>query len=268
MLRILMTLLLLIASSYLLLLVCLFTLQEKLIFHPTLLQQDERFTFSVPFEEHWVESHKATLNVLRFITPNPKGKILYFHGNAGSLAEWGEVVKDFNSFPYELWIYDYRGFGKSTGTVTDEMSLHRDAEAIYRYMVKHGENQEIIFYGRSLGTGIASKLALKFPPALLILETPYFSFEDLAQQLYPFVPSFLVKYKLRTDQVLPQLSIPIHLLHGMQDELIPFSSSERLSELGRHITLHRFQTATHNTVSHQASYPLLLKQLFNRPPSQ
>ena len=99
--------------------------QESLIFYPEILPPDYPFAFSEPFEEVTVPVEAATLNALLFKAPNAKGVILYFHGNAGSLRTWGDVAGDFTSRGYDILIPDYRGFGKSTGNISNEKQLLR-----------------------------------------------------------------------------------------------------------------------------------------------
>jgi len=114
---------------------CLFTLiagcsQENLIFFPEILPPDYKYTFSQPFEEATVPVEGATINAVLFRSANPKGVILYFHGNAGSLRTWGDVAGDFTSRGYDILIPDYRGFGKSTGSISNEKMLLADGLSV------------------------------------------------------------------------------------------------------------------------------------------
>ncbi len=109
--------------------------------------------------------------------------------------------------------------------------LHRDAADAYAYLLKQYTEDEIVLYGRSLGTGVATSLAATRRPRLLILETPYVSLSDLTRRYYPYVPRFLLKYPLRTDRWIGEVRCPVYLFHGTDDELIPYSSSQRLLPL-------------------------------------
>jgi uncharacterized protein len=224
-------LLLALPASYILVCSGLYFQQNELIFRPEVLPADFRFNFPQRFDEANVPVDGASLNALHFTVPQPRGLVLFFHGNAGSLRRWGEVAESFTRRGYDLVAFDYRGYGKSSGEIKSEHQLHDDAERVYAYVRERYAAENIIFYGRSLGTGIAAQLAVRHAPKMLILETPYFSLKDLTASIYPYVPSFLLKFPLRTDLALPQVKSPVYLIHGTSDEVIPYSSSERLLPL-------------------------------------
>ncbi|MEC7984570.1 MAG: alpha/beta fold hydrolase [Myxococcota bacterium] len=253
-------------SLYGLLLLFLYRYQEKLIFFPQKIDPSHRFSFPVPMEELWIESQGIRLHTLKFTKSNSKGVILFFHGNAGSLDSWGGLYEDFQRFDYDLWILDYRGYGKSEGSIQSEESLHQDARAFYQTASLRYTGKEIIIYGRSIGTGIAASLAAEYPPNILFLETPYYNLPDLVRSIYPFIPSFLVRYKLRNDRYVQNQRYPIHLIHGDKDGLIPHHCSERLSALADNITLHTIQGAEHNNISAFPSYHALLRTLLSSSP--
>ena len=239
--------------------------QEKFIFHPEVLTKDHVFPFSVPFEEIWIESDGVKVHTVLFPKEDPDGVVLYFHGNAGSLREWGTLHTDFDAHPYDLWIMDYRGFGKSEGKLTSEAVLHADALKMWEAAKQRYPDKEVIIYGRSIGTGVASALAAKHPPKLLILETPYYNLPDLVKQIAPWAPPFLLRYRLMNDQYITNQPFPIHLIHGDRDALIPVSSSERLSTLGDHIEFHLIKGAEHNNVPSFRRYHEVLGSLLAQP---
>ena len=243
----------------------LFFIQERLIFHPQRLPADYSFSFPVPFEEEVFENNGVNIHSIRFIKPESQGVILYFHGNAGALDSWGGLWADFQDIPYDLWIVDYRGFGKSGGGIVREQELHSDAEKLYEAAKVRYPKGDIIMYGRSIGTGVAAKLAAEHPPKMLILETPYFSFVDLVDQIAPWVPRFLLRFRLMTNEYVAEQTFPIHLFHGDQDGLIPASSSEQLAALGDHIHFHRIEGAEHNNVGDFPKYQVLLRSILKAP---
>lgn len=222
-----------IPASYVLACSALYFSQDSLVFRPEPLAADFRFEFPQTFSEINLPVDGATLNALHFSTSNPKGVVLFFHGNAGSLRRWGEVAESFTTRGYDLFIFDYRGYGKSTGKIASEKQLLDDAAQVFRYVSQRYAAQSIVLYGRSLGTGLAAQIALRHPAKMLILETPYVSLKDLTAQFYPLVPGFLIKYPLRTDLALPQIGIPVYLFHGTADEVIPYESSQRILSLIR-----------------------------------
>jgi len=243
----------------------LYTTQERLIFHPERLKKDHTFSFPVPFEERWIANGDINLHTIRFPKANSLGVILYFHGNAGSLNSWGHIYADFAFAPYDLWILDYRGFGKSQGTISGENSLHEDALLFHQAARTLYGDKDIILYGRSIGTGVAAKLAATHPPRMLILETPYFNFVDLVGQIAPWAPKSLLRYRLMTNTYIVDQPFPIHLFHGDRDVLIPASSSDRLSQLGSDIHYHRIDGAGHNNLSALPQYHQELKNLLTSP---
>ncbi len=246
---------------YALILLLLYRYQERLIFVPTRLAADHVFSFARPHREVFIDVPNARLNGLVFEHPNARGTILYYHGNAGALDTWGDVAQDFAPFPYHVLVLDYRGYGKSTGTIESESQLHQDALAVYDYAQAHLNTDEIVIVGRSIGTGVAARLAAEHQPNILILETPYYSFPDLVKSIYPVVPSALIRYRLNTAHWIESLNMPIHLIHGDEDPLIPFSSSQRLKAINPKVKLHTITGAVHNNISEFELYHRALKSI-------
>ena len=219
--------------------------QENMIFYPEALPPDFRYSFPARFEEVTLSVDGAVINALHFKNDAPKGAIVYFHGNAGNLRGWGEVALDFTRLSYDVLIPDYRGYGKSTGKIRSEATLHNDAAAAYDYLKGRYPEDQIVIYGRSIGTGIAVYLARETRPRMVILESPMFDMLDLAKYHYPFMPSWLIglilKYPMRTDLWIADIPCPVYLFHGTEDDIVPYNSSERLIKLikrdGRLITI-------------------------------
>ena len=216
-------------GGYLLIVIMLYFFQEKLIFLPTTLPQNYSFSFSHPFKELFLKaSDGAVLNGLHFALEKPKGTILYFHGNAGDLSRWGNIVTYFVDHGFDVIVMDYRTYGKSSGKLSQE-ALFSDAELFYQYALNNYQEQDIILYGRSLGTGIATKLASTNQPRQLILESPYYSLQDLAQRRFPFLPvKWLLKYQLFTNEYIQKVRCPVSIFHGTEDTVVPYESGERL----------------------------------------
>jgi len=218
-------------GGYLLICATLYMYQERLIFYPEVLAPDFSFTFPGRFEAIVLPCDGAVISALYFKADHPKGAVLYFHGNAGSLRSWGSVAVTFVERGYDVLIPDYRGYGKSTGRIASEQMLHDDAAVAYQYLLVRYPEDQIVVYGRSIGSGIATYLAKSHRPRMLILETPYFSMKEIVRQHYPFVPGTLLKYPLRTDLWIGDVACPVYLFHGTSDDLIPHGASERLAAL-------------------------------------
>lgn len=210
----------------------LYFLQEKILFLPTVLPQEYVYNFDYPFEElHLNPEDDVSINALHFKTKNPKGVILYFHGNAGDLSRWGNIAQHFVYLDYDVFIMDYRTYGKSTGKL-NEQSFYDDAQYCYDYVLKQYSEDQITVYGRSLGTGIATYVASKHKPKQLILETPYHSILDVAKNRFPLLPvTVLLKYQFPSYKFIVDVDCPITMFHGTDDAVVPFSSAEKLKAI-------------------------------------
>jgi len=211
----------------------LYTLQEKMLFLPSVLADDYTFQFDTPFKEVNLKPEKEVLiNALHFKAEQSQGVILYFHGNAGDLSRWGHIAAHFVKYDYDVFVIDYRTYGKSKGELS-EQAFFDDAQYCYQYLMKTYNEENIIVYGRSLGTGIAAHLASNNKPQHLILETPYYSIADVAQHRFPIFPvKYLLRYHFKTFEVLPNVNCPIHIIHGTNDKIVPYESGKKLTELG------------------------------------
>ncbi|WP_233702657.1 alpha/beta hydrolase [Hyunsoonleella flava] len=229
----------------------LYFMQEKLLFLPTVLEQDYQYQFNYKFEELNFETDDgALLNAIHFMVEKPKGIILYFHGNAGDLSRWGRVTEFFVERGYDVLVMDYRTYGKSKGDLS-EHAFYNDAQLFYDYILKHYEEPEITVYGRSLGTGIATYIASKNNPKQLILETPYYSIVDVGKHRFPFLPvETLLKYKFPTYEFIKEVNCPITMFHGTSDQVIPYESAEKLfrSTWKEKQTLIKIDLANHNNI--------------------
>lgn len=207
----------------------LYFIQEKILFRPTVLAQYYVYQFNQSFEEVFLRADDdAVINAIHFKTENPKGVILYFHGNAGDLSRWGFIAEYFVNKQYDVFIMDYRTYGKSTGKL-NEAVLYKDAQLCYDHVLKQYKESDITLYGRSLGTGIATNVASKNNPKQLILETPYYSMIDVAQHKFPILPvKQLLKYKIMTNDFIKKVKCPITIFHGTDDNIVPFESGKKL----------------------------------------
>ncbi|MEN8153758.1 MAG: alpha/beta fold hydrolase [Acidobacteriota bacterium] len=238
--------------------------QEKYIFFPEVLPEEFKFFYTQPFEEINFKTEKdIVINSLLFTVKEPKGLILYFHGNAGSLMNWGDIAPDFTKNGFDILIFDYRSYGKSNGKLS-QRSLYSDSLFIYEKMIQRYGEKSIILYGRSIGTGIAAYTASKNDPAMLILESPYFSMKDLLKKYYPWLPSFLLRYQFRTDLYIVKAKYPVYLIHGSDDEIIDFSQSIKLKKiLKKDNNLFGIPGGKHNDLRYTKEYQYTLTKLLN-----
>ncbi len=221
-----------IASLYVLIFIGLYFLQEKMIFMSDPLPQDYSYSFPGKFDEIFLRTGDgAKLNALHFKVESPKGVVLYFHGNAGELSRWGIVVQKLVELQYDVLVMDYRTYGKSTGKLSQN-ALYGDAQLFYDYLLKSYKEDEIVVYGRSLGTTFATYVAAKNHPKQLILEAPFYSLDEEASKRFPIYPvSWFLKFHFPTYQYLSEVPCPILIFHGTDDFVVDYKNSEKLSKI-------------------------------------
>jgi uncharacterized protein len=265
-----------IAAAYAALLALLWWGQETLIFMPTRLPAEHRFNVGSHVHEVFVDVPGARLNALHLRLPQSRGVVFFLHGNAGSLQTWFVDLQIYRELGLDLFMLDYRGFGKSTGRITSEDQLMNDVAAAWQSIAPGYAGRPVVFLGRSLGTGLAARLAAQLPPPerpnLLLLVSPYESLLAMAAEHYPFVPGFLVRYPLRTDLALPQLDperTRIVLVHGTADEVIDDRHSRALAAVQPGAQWLRIDGGGHNDLqglpAYRQSIADALRQALARP---
>ncbi|MEM6632120.1 MAG: alpha/beta fold hydrolase [Bacteroidota bacterium] len=227
-----MYLLLILLAIYLGIMLTVYFTQHYFFFRPEILPPHFSFTYPFDFEERTFEMEDGgKINSLHFKVPNSRGLIYYFKGNSRSIKGWAKFAQDFISNGYDFFMMDYRGFGKSTGKRT-ETRLYNDSQQLYKWLQKEYSEEQIIIYGRSLGSGIAARIASWNHPRMLILDSPYFSFYHNIKRWAFILPlKYILRYQIRTDQFITQVEAPIYIIHGDKDRLIPISHSYRLKAI-------------------------------------
>lgn len=212
----------------------LYFLQDKILLHPKALPADYVYHFNIPFKEINIEINKnENLNLVQFFPVDSirKGVVLYFHGNMTNINHYASAADNFTRHGYEVWMPDYPGFGKTTGELT-ENKLYNEALVVYRLANTHYQKDSIIIYGRSFGSGIATQLATRVDCKRLILETPYYNIPTLFNYYAPIYPtSFMAKFNLPVNDFLQDVKAPVTIFHGTDDEIIPYSSTEKLKNV-------------------------------------
>lgn len=254
---------------YIALCVLLYFMQEKIIFFPNKLEKTHQFAFDMSYDQQFEEIFIPTKDdidlhglLFKSAQDTSKGLVFYLHGNAGSLEHWGQIAPVYTNLGYDIFILDYRGFGKSQGKVISEKQFFTDAQLAYDVMKKQYVENQIHIIGYSIGTGTAAYLASKNNPQQLILKAPYYSLVDMTKKRFPFIPAFLLKYDFETHQYITQTQVPITLFHGDQDEVIYYGSSQKLSTLlkksDQFITL---EDHPHNGLNYSPVFQKYLKEL-------
>ena len=161
---------------------------------------------------------------------NPAGVVLFLHGNAGNISHRLDSIKIFHELDLDVLIIDYRGYGQSSGSAS-EQGTYLDAQAAWDYLVdKRGiAPEKIVIFGRSLGAAVASWLAARTTPGAVILESSFSSGVDMAGRLYPFLPTRLItRLKYPVKEYVKQISSPLLVVHSQQDEIIPFDMGQSI----------------------------------------
>ncbi|HYE54121.1 MAG TPA: alpha/beta fold hydrolase [Chitinophagaceae bacterium] len=236
--------------GYLLLILIIYLVQEKFIFKPEKLKPGFEYKYDVPFRELFFDvAPGVNINGLHFHRPAPAGLILYFHGNTRSIKGWAKYARDFYRYNYDVVLVDYRGFGKSTGKRSEQAMLS-DMQFVYDRLKEQYPEDHLVLYGRSMGSGFATKLAADNHPRYLILDAPYYSFSKVVERFLPILPVRLVlRYHLRTDKWIRMVRCPVYIIHGTHDWLIPIRHSENLQKVNpQKITLIRIHGGGHNNL--------------------
>lgn len=161
---------------------------------------------------------------------NPRATLLYFHGNGGNIGHRVELVEMFHRLGLNVLIFDYRGYGNSSGKPS-ETGTALDAEAAWRHLVeaRRVPAGEIVLYGESLGGAVAARLAQSRAPRALVLYAAFTSIPDMARHYYPYLPTtLLARYRYDTRAALAALRCPLLILHSRDDEIVPYRHGEEL----------------------------------------
>lgn len=163
---------------------------------------------------------------------NPRGTVLFLHGNAGNISHRLDSIAIFHELEFDTFIIDYRGYGQSEGTPGEE-GTYLDAEAAWQYLLaeRGRDPARIVVFGRSLGGAVAARLVTNHEPAALIIESSFTSAVEMAARLYPFMPvSLITRLRYPVIDFVARTTCPVLIVHSRNDEIIPFAMGEALYE--------------------------------------
>ena len=220
-----------------------FAFQDHLLFQPSSRLLATPDDAGMPYETVHLDTEDGeTLhgwwiparNVSRETSSDTSGTntLLFFHGNAGNISGRLESVRQFHRLGLNVLIVDYRGYGQSTGSPTEE-GIYRDAEACWRYLVetKRIAPQEVVVFGRSMGGGPATWLAAREKPGAVILESVFPNVPDVGAHHYSFLPGrALATNQFDNESRVAEIDAPKLVIHSRQDQVVPFELGRRVYE--------------------------------------
>lgn len=215
----------------LLLNLAMFFFQEHMIFFPHRSMMETPADWGMDYQDVLLQTtDDVQLHGWYIPSPNAKRTLLFFHGNAGNISHRGDSIRIFHRLGLNVFIPDYRGYGKSQGRPS-ESGLYHDAHASWQYLLseKGLQAQDIIVFGRSLGGAVAIKLAGDVRPRGLILESVFSSISDMADSVLPGLSRLLFKRFQFDNQAMIQLvHSPVLFLHSPNDDIIPFVQGKKV----------------------------------------
>lgn len=231
--RMLFNLVVTITVTYLILVLLVFWGQSHLIYFPSIGREIVTDPNKIGLDYESVEiltSDHQTLHGWFVPAAEAKGTVLFFHGNAGNISHRLDYLSMFNQLGYNTLIFDYRGYGQSSGKPS-EAGTYQDAVATWHYLteVKKVSPSSIILFGESLGGAVAAWLAAQKKPGMLVLASVFTSAPDLAAQIYPFLPvRQIARFEYNTLEYLRTVTCPVFIAHSPQDEIVPFTHGQNL----------------------------------------
>ena len=215
---------------YLLIVIFVFFYQRNLLYHPS----ENNYTsdkINFAYEEIYIPTSEGKKLKAWFHKKNLKQKktMIFFHGNAGNLSNRIYKLNLIKNFDINFLIVAYRGFSGNEGNPT-EAGLYQDARDALKWLNKQGvEDKQIIIYGESLGTGVSAEVAQNKNFAGIILESPFTSMVDACKHYYFYLPvSFLLKDRYETVKKLKNIKVPILIMHGEKDKIVPFKMGKKV----------------------------------------
>jgi fermentation-respiration switch protein FrsA (DUF1100 family) len=207
--------------------------QDRMVYFPDKKIEQTPKDIGLAYEEIYLKTKDGT-DITGWYIPaiNEKGTLLFCHGNAGNISHRLDSIKIFNDLNLNVLIFDYRGYGKSSGRPS-EKGTYLDAESAWDYLisVKKKSPRGIIVFGRSLGAAVAAEIALRKNPAGLIIESGFTSIQDIGAKLYPWLPVRLVsRFQYATIKKIGFIKCPKLIIHSPEDELIPFEQGKAIFE--------------------------------------
>lgn len=235
-----------------------FFFQRHLLFFPSFTYEFSPSDAGLSYEQVWVNTEDGERLHGWLIAAQPdsagQGTVLFFQGNAGNKASRIPLAANLSNAGYSVFLVDYRGYGQSTGQPPTEGGLYADALASWRFLVdgRGIDPNNIVLFGRSLGGGPATWLATQVDARALLLESTFTSVPNVAAYHYPILPvRWLARYQFDSLSRIVDIGMPVHVIHGRGDEVVPFEHGQRLYGAARSPKAFTATHDTHNRVSEE-----------------
>ena len=218
-----------IAAAWVALSALAYALQEKLIFFPGAAPSATPRSVGLEFESVALTAADGVrLDAWWIAAPKATRCVLVCHGNAGSIEQRLDLALHFHQWGWSTLLFDYRGYGASSGKPT-VAGIALDADAAYEWIAARGLGLPIVAWGESLGGGVAAALSTRRAVDVLVLESSFTSIADIGRKTYPFLPvRWILNADIDTRAAVSRTQSPVFILHGRQDEVVPFEHSGRL----------------------------------------
>ena len=209
--------------------------EEKLIYFPSKYPEGnwQPETYGLKAEDcFFATSDSVRIHGWLFQIDTPKATLLWCHGNAGNITHRLDNIRKLLPLGLNVFIFDYRGYGKSEGEPSEE-GLYTDALAAYEFLLKNKrlESSSLIIFGRSIGAAVAVDLAFKRSCRGVILESSFTSAKDMVKEMFPIIPMhFFVRSKFDSEEKISEIHVPILFTHGTNDRTIPLHLGKKLFE--------------------------------------
>ncbi len=218
---------------YLAIMLLLYLAQSKMIYFPSKYLDRTPGNLNLDYEDiDFTTEDGIKLHGWYVPSNSARSTVLFCHGNAGNISHRLESIQQFHELGLNVFIFDYRGYGRSQGKITEE-GTYRDATAAWRYLTgeRRVSRDSIIIFGRSLGGAVATWLAAAQQPALLIVESSFTSIADAAAYHYPYIPArWLVRFNYDSEENIKRVRAPILIIHSHDDEIVPYRHGQALFE--------------------------------------
>ena len=212
-------------------------LQGKMIYVPSRELYRTPKSIDLDYDEiRLITGDRINLSAWYIPADNSRGTLLFCHGNAGNISHRLDSIRIFHELGLDVLIFDYRGYGQSDGKPSED-GTYLDAQSSWDYLVKTRSfpPHKIILFGRSLGSAVATEIALRNNAGALIVESGFTSIPDLGTRYFPFFPvRFISRFQYSTIDKVTKIGIPKLFIHSRDDDIIPFQHGITLYEKAEH----------------------------------